>query len=138
TQNQCLWARFDVSALPGKQCWPRKGKGLVEDRENRCTRTNWRTTDSARATSTSNMRAHLLAKHGIFLSGSEISDGVDMSGPNNRQSSFYQKHAETNAAKLLEQSLVRWIVTDDMAFNTIESVTFQQIFRDLGIRSTHA
>ncbi|KAK9234015.1 hypothetical protein V1525DRAFT_367628, partial [Lipomyces kononenkoae] len=123
TQNQSLWEQFDVSALPGKQWWPKRGKGPLEDREIRCTR----------STSTSNMRAHL-AKHGIFLNGSEGSNGEDI--PNIKQpsiTSFFQKQAETNAKKLLEQNLVRWIVADDMAFNTIESPTFQQIFRDLGI-----
>ncbi|KAK9258245.1 hypothetical protein V1519DRAFT_28409, partial [Lipomyces tetrasporus] len=54
-QNQSLWAQFDILELPGKLWWPKRGKGPIEDREIRCTRCNWRTTDSARATSTSNM-----------------------------------------------------------------------------------
>ncbi|KAK9326584.1 hypothetical protein V1520DRAFT_351044 [Lipomyces starkeyi] len=69
-QNQSLWTQFDVSALPGKLWWPKRGKGPIEDRQIRCRRCNWKTTDSARATSTSNMRFHL-TKHGISLSGSE-------------------------------------------------------------------
>ncbi|KAK9371708.1 uncharacterized protein V1513DRAFT_361521, partial [Lipomyces chichibuensis] len=123
TQNQYLWEQIDVSALPGKQWWPKRGKGPLEDRDIRCTR----------STSTSNMRAHL-AKHGIFSSGSEFSHGDDM--PSTKQpsiTSFFQKQAKTNAAKLLEQNPVRWIVADDMAFNAVESPTFQQMFRDLGI-----
>ncbi|KAK9335536.1 hypothetical protein V1521DRAFT_439554, partial [Lipomyces starkeyi] len=54
-QNQSLWAQFDILELPGKLWWPKRGKGPIEDREIRCTRCNWRTTDSARATSKSNM-----------------------------------------------------------------------------------
>ncbi|KAK9489206.1 hypothetical protein V1508DRAFT_407220 [Lipomyces doorenjongii] len=70
TQNQSLWEQFDVIALPGKLWCRKRGKGPLEDREIRCSRCNWRTTDSARATSTSNMRFHL-TKHGIFSNGSE-------------------------------------------------------------------
>ncbi|KAK9348636.1 hypothetical protein V1522DRAFT_455843 [Lipomyces starkeyi] len=72
-----------------------RGKGPIEDREIRCTRCNWRTTDSARATSTSNMRFHL-AKHGISSSTKQPSIA-----------SFFQKRAEDNAARSLERNLVR-------------------------------
>ncbi|KAK9319643.1 hypothetical protein V1517DRAFT_240717, partial [Lipomyces orientalis] len=64
TQNQVLWAQFTVSLLPGMMWWPKRGKGPVEDRQIQCNRCNWKTTDSSRSTSTSNMIAHL-AKHGI-------------------------------------------------------------------------
>ncbi|KAK9335128.1 hypothetical protein LIPSTDRAFT_331818 [Lipomyces starkeyi NRRL Y-11557] len=65
TQNQVLWAQFTVSLHPGKMWWPKRGKGPVEDRQIQCNLYNWKTTNSSRATSTSNMIAHL-AKHGIF------------------------------------------------------------------------
>ncbi|ODQ69031.1 hypothetical protein LIPSTDRAFT_76528 [Lipomyces starkeyi NRRL Y-11557] len=101
-QNQSLWAQFDILELPGKLC-----------SEIRCTRCNWRTTDSARATSTSNMRFHL-TKHGISSSGSESSNENDKSSTKQPSiASFFQKRAEDNAARSLERNL--------------------QIFRDLGI-----
>ncbi|KAK9320397.1 hypothetical protein V1517DRAFT_251737, partial [Lipomyces orientalis] len=114
TQSQSLWAQFDVIALPGKLWCPKRGKGPLEDREIRCTRCNWRTTDSARATSTSNMRFHL-TKHGIFSSGSE--SGLEDDRSSTKQpsiASFFQKRAEDNAGKLLERNLVRWVILNNM------------------------
>ncbi|KAK9481422.1 hypothetical protein V1527DRAFT_379495, partial [Lipomyces starkeyi] len=113
-QNQSLWAQFDILELPGKLWWPKRGKGPIEDREIRCTRCNWRTTDSARATSTSNMRFHL-TKHGISSSGSESSNENDSSSTKQPSiASFFQKRAEDNAARSLERNLVRWIVLNNM------------------------
>lgn len=133
TQNQALWAEFDSFPLPGRLWWPRKGKSPVEDREVRCKRCNWKTTDSTRATSTSNMIFHL-SKHGVFLGGPEdSSEGGRSSIKQPSISSFFQKRAEEQRAKVLEQNLVRWVITDDMAFDAIESPTFQQIFQDLGV-----
>ncbi|KAK9233894.1 hypothetical protein V1525DRAFT_414884 [Lipomyces kononenkoae] len=83
------------------------------------------------------MRAHL-ATYGTFLNGSEVSYGDDI--PNTNQpsiTSFFQKQAETNAKMLLEQSLARWIVADDMAFNTIESSRYFETYV-LRCRSTPA
>ncbi|KAK9250085.1 hypothetical protein V1507DRAFT_500209 [Lipomyces tetrasporus] len=121
--NQSLWVQFDVSALPGKLWWPKRGKGPIEDREIRC----------KRSTSTSNMRFHL-TKHGISITGSECNNEDERSGTKQPSiASFFQKRALDNAAKFLERNLVRWIVLNNMAFDAIESPTFQQIFQDLGI-----
>ncbi|KAK9341804.1 hypothetical protein V1521DRAFT_359486, partial [Lipomyces starkeyi] len=133
TQNQILWAQFTASLLPGKLWWPKRGKGPVEDRQIQCNRCNWKTTDSSRATSTSNMIAHL-AKHGIFPSDHQ-SDREDAQTSAKQRSiaSFFQKKADNNRARLLEQNLTRWIVTANMAFDAIESPDFQRIFQDLTI-----
>ncbi|KAJ5085382.1 hypothetical protein N7532_003037 [Penicillium argentinense] len=132
-QNQALWAHFDCSPLPGRMWWPKRGKGPINDREVRCKRCNWKTTDSTRATSTSNMMFHL-SKHGIILSGPENSSEDDRSSIKQPSvSSFFQKRTEEQRAKVLEQNLVRWVVIDDMAFDAIESPPFQQIFQDLGV-----
>ncbi|KAK9342243.1 hypothetical protein V1522DRAFT_41511 [Lipomyces starkeyi] len=65
SQNPSLWSHFSISYLPGKLLYPKRGKrGPIEDREIRCTMCNWKTTDSARAMSTSNMKLHL-NRHGI-------------------------------------------------------------------------
>ncbi|KAK9257961.1 hypothetical protein V1519DRAFT_361880, partial [Lipomyces tetrasporus] len=112
--NQSLWVQFDVSALPGKLWWPKRGKGPIEDREIRCKRCHWTTTDSARATSTSNMRFHL-TKHGISITGSECNNEDERSGTKQPSiASFFQKRALDNAAKFLERNLVRWIVLNNM------------------------
>ncbi|KAK9342232.1 hypothetical protein V1522DRAFT_440429, partial [Lipomyces starkeyi] len=109
TQNQILWAQFTASLLPGKMWWPKRGKGPVEDRQIQCNRCNWKTTDSSRATSISNMIAHL-AKHGIFPSDYQ-SDREDAQTSAKKQqsiASFFQKKADSNRARLLEQ-ITRWI-----------------------------
>ncbi|CAG8014111.1 unnamed protein product [Penicillium salamii] len=75
-QNDSPLAQFIMSPLPGK-FWSRKrSKRPAEDRKIQCRRCNWQTSDSARATSTSNMKDHI-AKHGIFLHGT---DGAEDGG----------------------------------------------------------
>lgn len=127
-QNDSLWAQFIVSPLPGK-LWSRKGsKRPTEDRKIQCKRCNWQTSDSARATSTSNMRIHL-AKHGLFLNSTDDADN----GGIRQQSiiSLFRRRAETDISKRLEQNLIRWTVLDNMAFTAIESPAFRQIFEDI-------
>ncbi|KAK9366138.1 hypothetical protein V1509DRAFT_666531 [Lipomyces kononenkoae] len=87
---------------------------------------NWKTTDSARATSTSNMILPL-NRHGIQSAGSEDDRGGD-DGKMRQQSvaTMFRKSAKDNVGKTLEQNLVRWIVMDDMAILAIESSAFQQ------------
>ncbi|KAK9233693.1 hypothetical protein V1525DRAFT_351432, partial [Lipomyces kononenkoae] len=131
-QNQALWAQFTASPLPGKMWWPKRGKGPMEDRQIQCNRCNWKTTDSSRATSTSNMIAHL-SKHGIFPNDSQDDQEGITSAKQRPIDSFFQKKAGDNRARLLEQNLVRWVVTANMAFDAIESPEFQRIFQDLTI-----
>ncbi|KAJ5144474.1 hypothetical protein N7526_001982 [Penicillium atrosanguineum] len=45
--------------------------------------------------------------------------------------SIFQSRAEHDTRALLEQNILRWVVTDDVAFTAIESPAFQQIFKDL-------
>ncbi|KAK9482965.1 hypothetical protein V1527DRAFT_474708 [Lipomyces starkeyi] len=63
------------------------------------------------------MIAHL-AKHGIFPNDYQ-SDREDAQTSARQQSiaSFFQKKADNNRARLLEQNLARWIVTANMASN---------------------
>ncbi|KAK9241872.1 hypothetical protein V1506DRAFT_446970, partial [Lipomyces tetrasporus] len=109
-----LWSHFSINYLPGKLWYPKRGKkGPIGDREIRCTMCNWKTTDSARATSTSNMKLHL-NRHGI-PSGSGDDPGVE-EGRRKQQSvaTMFRKSAKDNVAKTLDQNLVRWMVLDDM------------------------
>ncbi|KAK9249959.1 hypothetical protein V1507DRAFT_469045 [Lipomyces tetrasporus] len=105
SQNS-LWSHFSINYLPGKLWYPKRGKkGPIEDREIRCTMCNWKTTDSARATSTSNMKLHL-NRHGI------PSDGGDDPGVEGRMrqqsvATMFRKSAKDNVATTLEQNLMR-------------------------------
>jgi hypothetical protein len=132
-QNLSLWSNFSVSELPGKLWYPKRGKkGPIVDREIRCKMCAWKTTDSARATSTSNMKLHL-GKHGIPLNGGD-GHGRDEGEPKQQSlTTMFKKSFKDDVAKRLEQNLVRWMVTDDMAFLAIESSSFQQIFNDIGV-----
>jgi hypothetical protein len=129
--NQWLWNQFRVSPLPGKQWRSRRSRQLLEDREIQCIHCGWKTTDSARATSTSNMKTHL-AKHNIFEK-SDPEDPCEGSSETKQLSiaSIFQSRAEGDIRALLEQNILRWVVTDDVAFTAIESPAFQQIFKDL-------
>ncbi|KAK9326719.1 hypothetical protein V1520DRAFT_109802 [Lipomyces starkeyi] len=132
SQNPSLWSHFNISYLPGKLWYPKRGKkGPIEDREIRCAMCNWKTTDSARATSTSNMKLHV-NRHGIPSAGSGDDRGGD-DGRMRQQSvaTMFRKSAKDNVAKTLGQNLVRWMVLDDMAFMAIEFSAVQQIFNDL-------
>ncbi|ODQ71436.1 hypothetical protein LIPSTDRAFT_4679 [Lipomyces starkeyi NRRL Y-11557] len=86
----------------------------------------WKTTDSARATSTSNMKLHL-GNHGIPLNGGD-GHGRDEGGTKQQSlTTMFKKSFKDDVAKRLEQNLVRWMVTDDMAFLAIESSSFSHM-----------
>lgn len=63
-QNQRLWSQFDVKPLHGKLWRPKRGRRLLEDRKSLCIQCCSKTADCARATSPTNMNAHL-AKNNI-------------------------------------------------------------------------
>ncbi|KAJ6038619.1 hypothetical protein N7460_007336 [Penicillium canescens] len=129
--NQWLWNQFRVSPLPGKQWRPRRSRQLLEDREIQCIHCGWKTTDSARATSTTNMKTHL-AKHNIFEKSGPQDLGEGSSETKQHSiASIFQSRAQHDTRALLEQNILRWVVTDDVAFTAIESPAFQQIFKDL-------
>ncbi len=44
---------------------------------------------------------------------------------------IFKKSIEDDKAILLKRNLVRWTMIDNIAFTTIKSPTFQQIFKDL-------
>lgn len=138
--NQWLWSQFDVEPIPGKQWRPKRGKGLQplqEDREIKCLRCGWKTTDSVRASSTTNMKSHLLAKHNLSEGGQEADQeqetevGMRTVSKQKSIASLFQKKNEKDIKNSLERNMLRWMVMDDMAFSAIESPFFQQIFKDL-------
>ncbi|KAK9492811.1 hypothetical protein V1508DRAFT_447524 [Lipomyces doorenjongii] len=131
-QNTLLWSYYNVSSIPGKLWCPMRGKkGPLLDNEIQCRLCSWKATDSARASSTTNMRLHI-NEHRLEPSN-DNNDHGDHQHTRKQQSiaTIFKKQSEQNIAKTLEQNLVRWTVTDHMAFMSIESQAFQQIFRDL-------
>ncbi|KAK9234921.1 hypothetical protein V1525DRAFT_349289 [Lipomyces kononenkoae] len=108
-QNLSLWSNFSVSDLPGKLWYPKRGKkGPIVDREIRCKMCNWKTTDSARATSTSNMKLHL-GKHGIPLDGGDGHGGDEGRMKQQSLATMFKKSFKDNTQKILEQNLIRWM-----------------------------
>ncbi|KAK9346079.1 hypothetical protein V1522DRAFT_339973, partial [Lipomyces starkeyi] len=131
SQNLSLWSHFDISSVPGKLWYPKRGKkGPIEDREIRCKMCNWKTMDSARATSTSNMNLHL-KKHDMLQGNGDGLGGHRESMRQQSVATMFRNRAEVNKTTTLARNLIRWIVKDDMAFMAIESPAFQQIFMDL-------
>jgi hypothetical protein len=128
--NQWLWTQFSINVLPGKLWQPKRGKRQIEDREICCIHCPWKTTDSARATSTSNLRFHLI-RHGLSEDSQHLQQELEIRP--NRQSiaTMFKKRTEANVIKTLEQNIVRWSVIDYMAFTAIESSAFRQIFENI-------
>ncbi|KAJ6001162.1 hypothetical protein N7481_001571 [Penicillium waksmanii] len=77
------------------------------------------------------MEIHL-AKHNNF-ENSDSEDPCEGSSETKQLSiaSIFQSRAEHDIRALLEQNILRWVVSDDVVFTAIESPMFQQIFKDL-------
>ncbi|KAK9321384.1 hypothetical protein V1517DRAFT_278167, partial [Lipomyces orientalis] len=107
-QNTLLWSYFNVSPIPGKLWYPKRGKtGPLLDNEIQCRLCSWKTTDSARASSTTNMRSHL---NNDRLEHSNDNNGHEDQQHTMKQQSIatiFKKRSEENIAKTLEQNLVR-------------------------------
>jgi hypothetical protein len=77
------------------------------------------------------MKTHL-AKHNIFEKSGPEDPGEGSSETKQLSiASIFQSRAERDTKALLEQNILRWVVTDDVAFTAIESPAFHQIFKDL-------
>jgi hypothetical protein len=72
-----------------------------------CIRCGWKTTDSARATLTTNMKAHL-AKY------NQKEDGESDIIRQPSITSMFQSKTEQDVRELLERNLLRWFVADDI------------------------
>ncbi|KAK9258391.1 hypothetical protein V1519DRAFT_360639, partial [Lipomyces tetrasporus] len=109
--TEWMWAYFETAELT--------------DRDIRCIyideqtgiRCNWKTTDSARQTSTSNMARHL-EKHSIYAP--ESSPGASGTKKQPSIATFFKGKKILTVQQLLERNLLRWIVTEKQAFTTIE------------------
>lgn len=136
--SEWLWAYFETTEIDREWVLKKSRKRKLADREIQCTfvaektgkQCGWRTTDSARQSSTGNMRLHL-SKHSIYspdtaspeASKKPKSTILNLLGAKEKENLTHQQ--------LLEKNILRWIVTEKQAFTTIESPDFQQIFHDI-------
>ena len=101
-----------------------KGKSKakpVNDRLISCTRYTWTTKDSSRQGSTSNMIRYLKSTHDISQNGPTSLNESLSSGPQSRE----------DVMKALEKNMTRWIVSEDIAFSSIESPSIRKMINDI-------
>lgn len=130
-----MWDYFQVTEVAREWIIKRTQKRKPTDRDIQCAfidgktgiQCPWKTSDSLRQTSTTNMQRHL-EKHSIFPPS---------------QSNTHSKSKEPNILNLLtnqetlsvqqrlEKNLIQWVIQDKQAFTVIESSAFQQIFEDI-------
>ncbi|KAK9250865.1 hypothetical protein V1507DRAFT_393933, partial [Lipomyces tetrasporus] len=88
---------------------------------------SWKTTDSKRQSSTSNMVEHLRKRHSI-----EAQERPEPAKkPKSSILTYIGQREKLSSQKLLEKNILRWIVADRQPFTTIESEAFRQIFHDI-------
>jgi hypothetical protein len=128
TTSKWLWDHFITT--PIDQPWMNRAKKMIlPDRLIRCKECKWETFDSVRSGSTSNLQYHLKQKHDIKAPSSESSSSTD------KQLSITEslsKKPKLSTIAQLQENLLRWFIKDKVAFMTIESPSFRQIFTDLG------
>ena len=130
-----LWSYFDTTAVNREWTMTRTKKRKLTDKDIRCKyvskktgiKCNWNTTDSARQSSTGNMKLHL-AKHGIHPPGKQAS--IIKADQPTIMSLLSGKRHRSNE-ETLERNIIRWVVEDKQAFNSIESPSFRRIFQDI-------
>jgi hypothetical protein len=134
--TEWMWAYFETTEFNCPWIMKRNKRQKFIDREIRClyideetgTQCSWKTTDSARQTSTTNMGTHL-RKHLIYPL-----DSIAEASTKKRQPSIatlFKRKNTLTSEQLLEKNLLRWIVAEKQAFMAIERPTFQQIFHDI-------
>lgn len=133
-----IWTHFSAIAMPGKMWTPR---GYSKPRENREIRCIWpscsfSTTDEKRHGSTSNMLRHFNTRHQIAGEDQSLAEKHTqaMKVVKSVTHSIEKKpRAPTrlSAIEVLEQNVIKWIITTTQPFTVIEDPAFQQIFHDL-------
>ncbi|KAJ5981346.1 hypothetical protein N7522_013767 [Penicillium canescens] len=105
--------------------WRRKGGPPKKDRLLVCRQCSWSSRDSARYGSTSNLLAHLQAKHRI-RSGSDITSSSTIG---TTLDSFLTPAKERAG---LEQMLIQWVVQTRQPFTVVEHPAFRALFEATG------
>ncbi|KAK9366127.1 ribonuclease H-like domain-containing protein [Lipomyces kononenkoae] len=134
--TEWMWAYFETTEYNRPWIMKRTKSKRPVDRDICCIyidehtgiRCNWKTTDSARQTSTSNMARHL-EKHSIYAPDSNPGASDRKKQPS--IADIFKGKQKLTVQQLLERNLLRWIVTEKQAFTTIEAPAFKQIFCDI-------
>ena len=128
SQSAWVWSQYKSTTLETTWTPKEKGKGKgkskakpVNDRLISCTRCTWTTKDSNRYGSTTNMIRHLESKHDISQSSTASLNEPLSSGPQSRE----------DVMKALEKNMTQWVVSEDMAFTSIESPSFRKMINDI-------
>ncbi|KAK9326100.1 hypothetical protein V1517DRAFT_268468, partial [Lipomyces orientalis] len=109
--TEWLWAYFETTTVN------KEAIRCVYIDDTTGTQCGWRTMDSLRQNSTSNMKTHL-AKHSIYPPDTE---GGGTGGKQQTSVvSLWEKKEKITHQQLLEKNLIRWIVAEKQAFTTIE------------------
>ncbi|KAK9475624.1 hypothetical protein V1514DRAFT_28830 [Lipomyces japonicus] len=131
-----MWVYFEVTEVDREWSNKKTKKRNVKDRDIRCgyidkktgLQCSWKTSDSLRQTSTSNMKRHL-EKHAIFSPQSEFRPADKNEQPTILD--YMCKKQKLLNQRLLEKNILRWIIQSKLAITTIKSPAFQQIFQDI-------
>lgn len=126
TSTEWIWDHFITTSI--NQPWMNRAKKMIkQDRLIQCKECKWETFDSVRKGTTSNLQYHLKAKHDIKSPSSESSIDQQLS-----IIEVLNKKPKLSTIGQLQENLLRWFIKDKVAFMTIESPYFRQIFTDLG------
>lgn len=131
-----VWNHFHLTVFSDESYLdPRTGKSKPEKeiscRSPKCT---WRTLDSKRAGSTSNLTLHLSKKHNI--TADNPSGNLEQRKTQSSILKFTVLGKETERTpeethRVLQENVCRWTVVTMQPFTAIETKEFQQIFEDI-------
>ncbi|KAJ5343499.1 uncharacterized protein N7506_003323 [Penicillium brevicompactum] len=127
-----IWDYFSTTEVSREWKVLRTGKPRTVDMDIQCTvidektglQCSWKTSESQRQSSTSNMQRHLEREHSVLPPQSSTSKQKDI-----RQ--VFKKQGNLSIQEHLERNILRWVIQDKQAFLVIESQAFQQIFEDI-------
>jgi hypothetical protein len=124
-----IWKYFSTTEV-SREWKARSGERRTIDRDIYCIviddkglQCDWKTSDSQRHGSTSNLQRHLI-RHSILPPHSKPQPKEDIRKAFGKQQTLSVKDC-------LERNLLRWIIQDKQAFTVLESEAFQQIFEDI-------
>ncbi|KAK9318985.1 hypothetical protein V1517DRAFT_235222, partial [Lipomyces orientalis] len=109
--TEWIWQDFDTTESVDREI---RCIHIHEDTGSRC---SWKTTDSARQTSTANMVSHL-RKHSICAPG-----GIAEAYTQRKQPTIvdlFKGNENLTILELLEKNILRWIVTEKQAFTILD------------------
>jgi hypothetical protein len=123
-------AYFDTNVIDRGRVVKETNKRKLVDRDILCAyvdvktgiQCGWKTTDSSRQISTSNMKNHL-AKHSIYPPSGTDSDALAEKRKQPDIWSFVSGKGNLGHPQILEKNLLRWMVSEKQVFTTIDLTT---------------